>query len=68
MPDPTQPNPPRKAPAEHCGPGRGHPAQRRIPHQEPILWTIGIIGLIIGLILLAMGSVGRAVGGRGHYY
>jgi len=30
----------------------------------PILWTIGIIGLV----LLAMGSVGRAVGGRRHYY
>ncbi len=30
----------------------------------PILWTIGIIGLV----LLAMGSMGRAVGGRKHYY
>ncbi len=34
----------------------------------PILWTIGIIVLIIGLVLLAMGSMGRAVGGRKHYY
>jgi len=34
----------------------------------PILWTIRIIVLIIGLVLLAMGSMGRAVGGRKHYY
>ncbi len=34
----------------------------------PILWTIGIIVLIIGLVLLVMGSMGRAVGGRKHYY
>ncbi len=34
----------------------------------PILWTIGIIVLILGLILLVMGSMGRAVGGRRHYY
>ncbi len=34
----------------------------------PILWTIGIIVLIVGLVLLVMGSMGRAVGGRRHYY
>ncbi len=34
----------------------------------PLLWTIGIIVLIIGLVLVAMGSMGRAVGGRRHYY
>ncbi|WP_406230435.1 DUF6131 family protein [Nocardia sp. NBC_01009] len=33
-----------------------------------ILWTIGIVVLIIGLVLLALGSMGRAVGGRRHYY
>jgi Family of unknown function (DUF6131) len=33
-----------------------------------ILWTIGIILLIVGLILAVMGSMGRAVGGRRHYY
>ena len=33
-----------------------------------ILWSIGILVLIIGLILLLLGSVGRAVGGRRHYY
>lgn len=33
-----------------------------------ILWTIGIIVLVIGLILLLLGSLGHAVGGRRHYY
>jgi hypothetical protein len=34
----------------------------------PILWTIGMILLIIGVVLWALGSAGRAVGGRKHYY
>jgi hypothetical protein len=33
-----------------------------------ILWTLGIIVLIIGVILFVLGSVGRAVGGRRHYW
>jgi hypothetical protein len=33
-----------------------------------IAWTIGIIVLIVGLILLLLGSTGRAVGGRRHYW
>ena len=33
-----------------------------------ILWTLGIIVLVIGLILMLMGSMGRAIGGRRHYY
>lgn len=33
-----------------------------------ILWAIGIVVLVIGLVLLALGSMGRAVGGRRHYY
>ncbi len=33
-----------------------------------ILWTLGIIALVIGLVLLALGSLGHAVGGRRHYY
>jgi hypothetical protein len=33
-----------------------------------ILWTIGIILLIVGLALAVLGSMGRAVGGRRHYY
>lgn len=34
----------------------------------PILWTIGIIVLIIGLVLWILGATGRAVGGRRHYW
>jgi hypothetical protein len=34
----------------------------------PILWTIGIILAVIGVVLALMGSAGRAVGGRRHYY
>jgi len=34
----------------------------------PILWTIGIVLLVVGLILLVLGRMGRAVGGRAHYY
>jgi hypothetical protein len=34
----------------------------------PILWGIGIVVLVIGLILLILGTMGRAVGGRKHYY
>ena len=33
-----------------------------------ILWTIGIIVLVVGLVLLLLGSMGRAVGGRRHYF
>jgi hypothetical protein len=33
-----------------------------------ILWSIGIILVIVGLILFLLGSMGRAVGGRRHYY
>lgn len=33
-----------------------------------ILYTIGAILAIIGLILWVLGAVGRPVGGRDHYY
>jgi hypothetical protein len=33
-----------------------------------ILWTIGIIVLVIGLILALLGAVGHSVGGRRHYW
>lgn len=33
-----------------------------------ILWILGIVALVIGLALLALGSAGRAVGGRNHWY
>jgi len=34
----------------------------------PILWTIGIILVIVGAILLLLGATGRAVGGRKVWY
>jgi hypothetical protein len=34
----------------------------------PILWTLGIIVLVIGLILLCLGSFGHPLGGRRHYW
>jgi hypothetical protein len=33
-----------------------------------ILWVIGIVLLMIGLILVLLGMMGRAIGGRRHYY
>lgn len=33
-----------------------------------ILWTIGIIVLVVGLILALLGATGRAIGGRRHYF
>ncbi len=33
-----------------------------------ILWTIGIILVVIGAVLFLLGSMGRAVGGRRHYF
>ena len=33
-----------------------------------ILYTIGIILIIVGAVLWIVGSTGRAVGGRRHYY
>ncbi|MDJ0382058.1 DUF6131 family protein [Streptomyces sp. G-G2] len=33
-----------------------------------ILWTIGIILIVVGAVLWIMGAMGRAVGGRRHYW
>jgi membrane-bound ClpP family serine protease len=33
-----------------------------------VLWGVGIIVLVVGLILLILGRIGRPVGGRRHYY
>jgi Family of unknown function (DUF6131) len=33
-----------------------------------ILWSIGIILVVVGLILVLLSSLGRTVGGRRHYY
>ena len=34
----------------------------------PIVWTIGIVVLAVGLVFLLLGAVGRGVGGRRHYW
>jgi hypothetical protein len=33
-----------------------------------ILWTIGLVLIVVGVILALLGTMGRAVGGRRHYY
>jgi hypothetical protein len=33
-----------------------------------ILWSIGILVLVVGLILVLLGAIGRGVGGRRHYW
>jgi hypothetical protein len=33
-----------------------------------LLWTLGIILIIVGVVLALLGSMGRAVGGRRHYW
>jgi hypothetical protein len=33
-----------------------------------LLTTLGIIALVIGIILFALGASGHAVGGRRHYF
>ena len=33
-----------------------------------IVWTVGIIVLIVGAILALLGMAGHAIGGRRHYF
>jgi hypothetical protein len=33
-----------------------------------ILWTIGIVLVVVGAILAILGGVGRSVGGRKHWF
>ena len=33
-----------------------------------ILWTIGIIVIVVGALLALLGMAGHAVGGRRHYF
>jgi hypothetical protein len=33
-----------------------------------ILWTVGVILLVVGAVLWLLGSVGRPVGGRRHFF
>jgi hypothetical protein len=34
----------------------------------PVLYTIGIILLIVGVVFWILGSVGRPIGGRKYWY
>jgi uncharacterized membrane protein HdeD (DUF308 family) len=34
----------------------------------PILWTLGIIAIVVGAVLALFGGTGRTIGGRRHYY
>lgn len=33
-----------------------------------LLWTLGILLLVVGVILELLGAAGRPVGGRRHYF
>ena len=33
-----------------------------------ILWSLGVISLVVGLVLWVLGSLGHAIGGRRHYF
>jgi hypothetical protein len=33
-----------------------------------VLWGIGAIAVVVGVILAILGTIGHAVGGRRHYY
>jgi len=34
----------------------------------PVLWTIGVVLVIVGLALWILGSLGHAIGGRRHFF
>ncbi|MEC3981500.1 hypothetical protein [Amycolatopsis sp. H20-H5] len=34
----------------------------------PVLWTIGIALVVIGAVLALVGTTGRKLGGRAHWY
>jgi hypothetical protein len=34
----------------------------------PIVWSIGVIVLVVGLVLWLLGTLGHAIGGRKHYF
>ena len=33
-----------------------------------VLWSLGVLVLVVGLVLWLLGAAGHAVGGRRHYY
>lgn len=34
----------------------------------PVLWSIGIVVVVVGAVLAVLGATGRAIGGRKHWY
>ncbi len=34
----------------------------------PLLWSLGVVALVIGAVLWIMGSMGRPVAGRRYWY
>jgi hypothetical protein len=34
----------------------------------PVLWSIGVILLVIGLVFVILGKAGHAIGGRRHIF
>jgi hypothetical protein len=34
----------------------------------PLLWSVGMIVLVVGIVLALFGTVGHEVGGRVHYW
>lgn len=34
----------------------------------PILWSIGIALVVIGLVLVLLGRLGKKIGGRAHWF
>ena len=34
----------------------------------PLLWTAGVIVLVVGLVLMLVGRSGRRIGGRAHFW
>lgn len=34
----------------------------------PILWTLGIVAIVVGAVLSIAGRAGHQVGGRAHWY
>ena len=34
----------------------------------PVIWSIGVIVLIIGLVFMVFGALGHAIGGRRHVF
>jgi hypothetical protein len=33
-----------------------------------IIWTLGVLAIVVGAVLALLGGVGREIGGRRHYY